>query len=106
MRITKNVETKYPQQIDDRMFFQDINILQVPIMSHYYALLQSGDYCMASEYLNNSEVFFYGAWVFNLFQNRLCAIGDYVVYILPKNIVTHYYVNEPADVYEGMNWIE
>ena len=61
---------------------------------------------MASEYLNNSEVFFYGAWILNLFENRLCAIGNYAINILPKNILTQYYENEPENTYKGMNWIE
>ncbi len=106
MIITKNTKTKYPQQIDDRIFFQDVNILQVPIMNNYYTLLNNGNYSMASEYLNDSEVFFYGAWVLNLFENRLYEIGNFTVNILPKNILTHYHQDEPTDTYDGMNWIE
>lgn len=75
----KKVNTKFPQQIDDRIFFSDISVYQVPIMKHYYALLNSGAYTKASELLNNSEVFFYGAWCLNLLENRLFAIGNYVM---------------------------
>lgn len=51
-------KTKFPQYIDDRIFFQDINLTQTPIMNYYYSLLDSGSYAEASEFLNHSEVFF------------------------------------------------
>lgn len=75
----KNISTKFPQQIDNRIFFQDININQVSIIKQYYTLLSNGAYTKASELLNNSEVFFYGAWCLNLLENRLFAIGNYVM---------------------------
>lgn len=75
----KNVNTKFPSQIDDRIFFQDLNIDQTLIMKQYYTLLNSGSYTKSSELLNNSEVFFYGAWCLNLLENRLYAIGNYVM---------------------------
>ena len=62
----KEIKTKYPNEIDERIFFQDINIDQVPIMKNFYSILNTGDYDRASELLNNSEVFFYGAWLLNV----------------------------------------
>ena len=35
----KDTSTKFPQGIDQRTFFQDVNISQVPIMQEYYKLL-------------------------------------------------------------------
>lgn len=75
----RNVNTKFPSQIDERVFFSDISINQIPIMKQYYTLLSNGTYTKASESLNNSEVFFYGAWCLNLLENRLYAIGNYAI---------------------------
>ena len=62
----KDITTKFPLQIDDRVYFSDISISQVPVMKHYYELLNSGAYTKASELLENSGVFYYGAWCLNL----------------------------------------
>ncbi len=48
-------------------------------MKNYYTFLNAANYTPASEYINNSEVFFYGAWLLNLLEDRLCAIGDYLI---------------------------
>lgn len=102
----KNINTKFPLQIDDRVYFSDINISQVPIMKQYYSLLNSGAYTKASELLNNSEVFFYGAWCLNLLENRLYAIGNYVMDLENLNLIT-YVETEPieSELYDGMAWI-
>ena len=100
----RDTSTKFPSEIDDRIFAQDISINQVPIMQEYYRYLESGNYTRATELLNNSDVFFYGAWVLNLLENRLCAIGDYVMQLEEPDLVT-YSGTEPSTVSEGMCWI-
>ncbi len=102
----RNIDTKFPDNIDSRIFFCDVNADQVPIMKNYYTFLNAANYTLASEYLNNSEVFFYGAWLLNLLENRLCAIGDYVIKE-GKPKLTIYKSSEPSDdeTYEGMTWI-
>ena len=75
----KDITTKFPDAIDDRIFFQNINIDQSHIMDNYYAILDANDYTKASEYLNNSGVYFYGAWLLNMLENRLNAIGNYLI---------------------------
>ena len=102
----KNINTKFPNSIDDRVFAMDISINQVPIMNQYYSLLNSGAYTKASELLNNSEVFSYGAWCLNLLENRLNAIGKYVMDLEDINLIT-YIETEPSEseVFDGMNWI-
>ena len=102
----ENTSTKFPLQIDDRVYFQDISIDQVPIMKQYYTVLNNGAYTKASEYLNNSEVFFYGAWCLNLLENRLHAIGNYVMDLEDINLLTYTEI-EPSELesYDGMVWI-
>lgn len=100
----KDISTKFPQSIDDRIFFQDISPEQIPIMKHYYSLLKSGNYQKASELLNNSEVFSYGAWCLNFLENRLFAIGNYVMNLEDINLV-NYSESEPVITEECMTWI-
>ena len=103
----KSIQTKFPSEIDSRIFFIDVDLSQVPIMKNYYTLINAGEYSRASELLNNSEVSFYGAWILNLLENRLCAIGNYVMG-LEKNKLMTYSNSEPSndEIYEGMNWID
>ena len=101
----KDTSTKFPQEIDSRTFFQDICIDQVPIMQEYYKLLNAGNYDMASDLLNNSEVSFYGAWLLNMWENRLNAVGDYVMKLEKPKLIT-YQSTEPTNLYQGMNWID
>lgn len=102
----KNSSTRFPLQIDDRIFFQDININQVPIFQRYQTLLNNGQYSTASEYLNNSEVFFYGSWCLNLIENRLFAIGNYVMDLEEINLVINN-ENEPStdNLDDGITWL-
>ena len=101
----RDTSTKFPSEIDNRIFAQDISISQVPIMQEYYKLLNAGNYDMASDLLNNSEVSFYGAWVLNVLEERLHAIGDYVVSTDLKPDLVTYSDAEPSTVSEGMCWI-
>ena len=101
----KYASTKFPQEIDDRIFFSDISISQTPIMQKYYTYLNAGNYDEASELLNNSDVFFYGAWILNLLENRLYAMEKYV-FNLDKNKIVEYQRTEPSDVSQGTVWID
>ena len=101
----KDTSTKFPQEIDSRTFFQDVDISQVPIMQEYYKLLNAGNYDMASDLLNNSEVSFYGAWLLNMWENRLNAVGDYVMKLEKPKLIT-YQSTEPTNLYQGMHWID
>ena len=98
-------KTKFPQYIDDRIFFQDINLTQTPIMNYYYSLLDSGSYAEASEFLNDSEVFFYGAWLLNLLEERLHAIGDYLIKLPPKTPLVKYQSESPVPADEETHWL-
>lgn len=82
----KNISTKFPLEIDDRVFFQDMNISQVPIFERYQEYIKKGSYSMASDLLNRSEVFFYGAWCLNLIENRLFVTGNYVMNLEDINL--------------------
>lgn len=101
----KDTNTKFPNAIDDRIFFQDINISQSHIIDNYRTLINNKNYSKASEYLNNSEIDFYGAWLLNMLENRLNAIGDYLIKEEKPNLVM-YGTPSSAEITNGLNWIE
>ena len=102
----KDASTKFPFDIDNRIFWQDMNLSQTLIMQKYYTYLNAGNYDKASELLNNSDVFFYGAWILNLLENRLYAMENYLMNEEEKPTLVTYQSTEPRNAYEGMNWID
>ena len=100
----RDTETKFPKNIDDRIFFQDIHLDQVPIMEHYNSLLDKSDYTSASEFLNNSEAFFYGAWILNQFEKRLANLETYLMKLPPKEPLVSHQSSEPASAAAGTHW--
>ena len=101
----KKTYSIYPDGIDSRVYAQDINIENVSVFNEYQSLLAQGKYTEASKLLNNSDAYFYGAWMLNLLENRLSKIGKYVVMSMgEKPKLTIYQYEEPnTDV--GMTWI-
>ncbi len=104
-KLMKKYNSLFPTYIDDRMFFCDINIEQVPIMQSYQSYIKDGNYTAASKLLNKSDVFFYGAWFLNVIEERLNKIGHYLVEQEEKNVLQTYQENEPIDLIDNMNWI-
>ncbi len=102
----KNTISIFPKGIDTRTFFSDISIDYTDLMSQYQLLIKQGKYSEASPLLNNSDASFYGAWIFNLFDNRLKNIGEYLL-TLEKPKLTIYQNTEPNEgLIENLTWIE
>lgn len=100
----KKYKIKFPNGIDDRLFLSDISISKLPIMNEYRYHLSNGNYTMASELLNNSDVFFYGAWILNLLEERLCTIGEVIIAEEEHSLMT--YINsEPNQPLDDTHWI-
>lgn len=101
----KNTLSIFPNGIDSRIFFSDISIEFTDLMRRYQELIKQELYSDASKLLNNSDVFFYGAWLFHLFDNRLLKIEPALLN-LEKPKLTTYQPNEPTDNLSGnMSWI-
>ncbi len=100
----KDYSTVFPDSIDDRHFFQDISIDQLPIMEKYTGMIKSSAYTAASEYINAQDVTFYGAWILNMLEERLVAIENYFVYEVEKPNIVTYTDTEPTDVEVGYCW--
>ena len=100
----KDYSTKFPNSIDDRIFFQDICIDNQDIMEKYQQFINSGAYTNASNYINNTNVSFYGAYVLNMLEERLIAIENYIAGTMEKPDLVIYSDNEPTDVPVNYCW--
>lgn len=101
----RNIYSQFPSAIDDRIYFQDINLSQLNTKANYEAYKNAGDYTSASAELNNANIDFFGASVLNLLENRFVAIENYLL-TLEKPQLTAYQSTEPTDVGVGFTWIE
>lgn len=76
----------YPEKIDDMTFFQDASLDNIEIIKHYNALITEGKYNEANEYINQQEgIYGYFADFFNLIENRIYSLQEYLLTKPPKN---------------------
>ena len=100
-----NPKSNYPNQIDSMTFFQDISLQKKNIMEHYNELISQQKYTEANEYMSQqSEIFLYSADFFNLIENRIYALQNYLLTKQPKK----YFVSseeKPIDAKINTIWI-
>lgn len=101
----RNTVTQFPSSVDDRIYFQDINLSQLNTKTNFETYLAASQYTDASNELNNANIDFFGASVLNLLENRLVAIENYLL-TLTKPSLTAYQSTEPTNVGIGFTWIE
>lgn len=99
----KDTSTKFPTEIDSRIFFQDISLDDLDVWEQHKTLISSGSYTKASELLDDSEIDFYGAWLLNLLENRLEAIGSFLLQKNKTNLQVYSGVEPVAKT--GLHWI-
>ena len=100
----KDYSTAFPDYIDDLRFFQDVSIDKLPIMEKFNRMIAQGNYSAASEYINEQDISFYGAWFLNMLEERLIAIENYIMYSTDKPNLTTYNDIEPTNVAVGYCW--
>lgn len=102
----RNESSVFPDGIDPRVYFSDIDLDNVEFMHNYQELIQNGKYTEASQLLNsNDNVTFYGAWVLNMFENRLRNTGEYLL-TKKKASANTYQSKEPTEgLVKNMIWI-
>ena len=100
----KNTYTIFPNGIDSRVYAQDITLNDLETFSKYQTLIAQGKYSEASILLNNSDAYFYGAWMLNLLEKRLNAIGSYLIG-LEKDVLTYVSEAKPENTTYGIHWI-
>lgn len=102
----KSTLSIFPQGIDSRTFFSDISIDYINLMAQYQTLIKQEKYSEASKLLNNSDASFYGAWIFNLFDNRLKNIGEYLLTLEKPNLITYQETEPNEGLTENITWID
>ena len=98
------VNTNFPNNVDDRIFYNDINIEQLDILNHYKILLDASNYDGASNLLQTSDIDYTGAWLWNLFELRIKATQEYLLTKQKPQLQIYSYAT-PTGVQEGMVWI-
>lgn len=103
----RNVNSVFPDAIDERIFFSDVDLEHLELMQTYQNLIKQSKYTEASELLNNSDASFYGAWILNLLENRLHNIGDYLINNenIEKPPTNLYQDNAPESIENNLVWI-
>ncbi len=90
-----NSVSHYPKQIDEMIFFQDNNLEKAGINEHYNNLIAQGKYSEASDYINQQEgVYGFFADFFNLIENRIYSLQEYLLQKSPKRQLFIYYDEE------------
>lgn len=109
---TGSPRSKFPRQIDNRLYFSDITNDKRHIMEVYQQLLLDKHYSEATEYLRENNALNdeeHGVWVLNadvlsLFEDMIVKIDEYVDELDPSSVMrfTHGY---PTDLEDGIHWV-
>lgn len=85
----------YPKKVDDMTFFQDTNLEKIEIINQYNLLIAQGKYSEASDYINKqSDVYGFFSVFFNLIENRIYNLQEYLLQKPPKKQPFIYYNEE------------
>lgn len=107
----KNIETLFPNEIDPRIYFSDCSLDKLSVKEKYDESIQFNnekniDYIEANKTLNDNDIDYVGAWLFNLLENRLAAIGEYLLTISTDTPhIVYHQNNEPEIADIGTGWI-
>ena len=100
--------TKFPSEIDDRIYFQEVDLNHLDAKKSFETYMDAQDYDTAVNSLKSSGVFYYGADVLNLFENRLVAIEEYLMDESEAPALTAFQTAEPmvtSSMSVGFTWI-
>ena len=95
----------FPDEIDDRVYFQDIDLEYYELKKEYDTLIANGQYSDAKSLYEASDFNIFGADILNLLENRLVTIGEFLPTIEKPNLTA--YRNDPPDeIPRGYTWID
>lgn len=100
-----NYETSYPDVVDKKIFFSDMDLKYSDTLEEFQEHLKKTEYRQASECLQDSDVDYYGSYIANLLNRRCNAIGSFLLQKPIKKQSTFYQVTEPSELTTGMSWI-
>lgn len=106
--------SSYPGKVDDMTFFQDCDLENIHIMNTYNNLIIKNQYSEANKYINQQEnICGYFAGFFNVIENRIYNLQDYLLHKPPKKQPFLYFEEtdengeelEPSEADENTVWI-
>lgn len=91
------------------IFYQDNNLEKIEIINHYNELISQGKYNDANKYINQQEgIYGFFADFFNLIENRIYTLQDYLLQKPGKKQPFIYYDGEengPSNIDRDTIWI-
>ena len=99
-----NTGSVFPINIDSRMYYQDVQLSQMNTKAQYETALSNKQYTDASTILQNSDVDYYGAYLFNKSEDKLLAVQAYLEAKVKPDLM-RCQATEPTNVDDGMSWI-
>lgn len=100
-----NPASYYPQKIDDMTFFQDNDIDTTETVDYYNNLISQGNYNEANQYIDQQEhIYGFFADFFNLIENRIYNLQEYLLQKPPKKRLFVSCDEEPDSVEEKIIW--
>ena len=97
-------ETYYPDSIDKKIFFSDMDLKYSETLEEFQNHLAKKEYVEASGCLQDSDADYYGAYLYNMLNRRLIAIGT-VLLTKNKKKPIYYSPVEPEMISNGETWI-
>ncbi len=99
--------SKYPNQVDPMIFFQDNSLDKMDIIRTYENLIGQGKYDEANKFISQQkDVYRYSADYFNALENRIYSLQEYLKEGKIKKEVFIHSETEPTQADENMIWIE
>ena len=87
-----NPVSYYPNKIDEMTFFQDNDLKKIEIVNTYDSLVAQGRYSEAVGYINQQKgIYGFFADFFNLIENRIYNLQEYLLQKPPKEQPFLYY---------------
>lgn len=103
-KMNSNNTSVFPEHIDSRSFMSDIDLEHLDLLQQYQNLLRRKEYNKASDLLEKYDSFYYGASLFNMLEDRLYKIGQYL-FAKDKQPLGFYQTDVPAISKRGTSWI-
>lgn len=75
----KYTDSKYPKQVDDLVFFQDVSIDNKPVMDHFQNLYSNKRYSQARDYINSqADIDGYFAGLYMMLEDRTYKLQQHI----------------------------
>lgn len=101
----KNIESVFPENIDLRWFISDIDLEYTDLLQQYINLIKRKMFREASELLHHSDTFYYGSYIFNMFEKRLSKLETFILNKEDKKKMGYYQKEKPEIAQKGLFWI-